>query len=465
MKLNRQDRKSPRSPFRQWLKVGFRAAAPLWLALFGLILGGWLAPQPAFAAGLLATALIAAITWRVALNRAALRRRIDALASGNPDPGHPSHGEGLNRAFERLVRVWRGRIERMAAEAAAAPRILDTIPDPLLLIDAERRITRANRAARELAGFDLAGHDLAAGLRHPELAGATDRVLAGEGGQWVEITMPVPVERSFAVRIEPLGEDSADAAVIAFHDLTLLHQSERMRADFVANVSHELRTPLASLTGYVETLRGAARDDEAAREKFLAIMDEQARRMGRLVDDLLSLSRIEMQEHTRPDEPVALRPLLEAVIDSLNPQAKKQRKQEVSLAIPADPGPVAADRAQLAEVFENLIGNAIKYGSEGGGVRVEVAVEPHGMAAISVRDEGEGIAAEHIPRLTERFYRVDAARSRESGGTGLGLAIVKHIVSRHRGRLTITSTPGEGSCFTVILPLAEQPAEAAPATI
>ena len=459
MKLNRQDRRSPESLSRHWLKIGFRGAAPLWLALLVLMTGGWLEPKPGLLAGLAATALIAAATWRPARNRADLRARIDALASGKPDPGYPPRGEGLNRAFERLVRVWRGRIERLAAEAATAPRILDTVPDPLMLIDADRRFTRANQAARDLAGFDLAGHDLAAGLRHPELTGATDRVLAGEGGQWVEITLPVPVERTFAVRIEPLGEDSPAAAVIAFHDLTLLHQSERMRADFVANVSHELRTPLASLIGYVETLRGTARDDVEAREKFLAIMDEQAQRMGRLVDDLLSLSRIEMQEHTRPEELVELEPLLEKAIDALKPQAKK-RKQQVSLAVPADLGAVAADRDQLAEVFENLIGNAIKYGREDGAVSVQVRAEPPGMVAISVRDEGEGIAAEHIPRLTERFYRVDAARSRERGGTGLGLAIVKHIVSRHRGRLAITSTPGEGSCFTVTLPLVEKSGDA-----
>ncbi len=464
MQEDRRSRRSPDSRARQWLRIGLRAAAPTWLALFGLVALGSLGLRAALLAGLAATLLIAATALAPARNRAALRRRIDAIASGGKDPGRPAHSDGLNRAFERLVRIWRGRIEKLAAEAATAPRVLDMLPDPLLLIDAERRITRANLAARELAGIDLAGHDLAAGLRHPELANATDRVLAGEGGQWVEITLPVPVERSFSVRVEPLGEDSPDAAVIAFHDLTAPRQTERMRADFVANVSHELRTPLASLAGYIETLRGPARDDAEARAKFLAIMDGQARRMTRLVEDLLSLARIEMDEHTIPREEVAPGPLLKEVADGLASQASA-RNQTIGISVPPDTPPVAGDRDQLAEVFENLIGNAVKYGKEGGAVRVSVTAGPPGEIAISVEDEGEGIPAEHIPRLTERFYRVDAARSRERGGTGLGLAIVKHIVSRHRGRLSITSTPGQGSRFTVTLPLAEEAARAETAAV
>ena len=359
MQEDRRNRRSPDSRSRQWLRIAFRGAAPTWLALLGLVAFGSLGLRAALLAGLAATLLIAFVTWPLARNRAALRRRIDAIASGKEDPGRPAHSDGLNRAFERLVRIWRGRIEKLAAEAATAPRILDMVPDPLLLIDSERRITRANRAARELAGIELAGHDLAAGLRHPELANATDRVLAGEGGQWVEITLPVPVERSFSVRVEPLGEDLPDAAVIAFHDLTALHQTERMRADFVANVSHELKTPLAGLAGYIETLRGPARDDAKARAKFLAIMDDQARRMTRLVEDLLSLARIEMDEHTIPHEEVAPAALLKEVIGGLDSQASG-RNQTVKLVLPPKLSPVAGDRDQLAEVFENQIGNAHK---------------------------------------------------------------------------------------------------------
>ena len=224
-----------------------------------------------------------------------------------------------------------------------------------------------------------------------------------------------------------------------------------MRTEFVANVSHELKTPLASLLGYIETLQGPAREDAEAQARFLGIMDEQARRMARLVDDLLSLSRIEMAEHSRPTERVSVDGLLNEVARLLEPQAA-MRKVNIALEVAEDLAPLTADRDQLAEVFENLIGNAIRYGREGGEVRVTARQEPAGYVTVSVEDEGEGIPAEHIPRLTERFYRVDAARSRERGGTGLGLAIVKHIVSRHRGRLAIESEPGRGSRFSVIVP-------------
>lgn len=416
-----------------------------------LVLGGSLAFRHALLAGLGAAAVAGLVAWRPARLRDALRRRVDALASEVPDPGRPVQSDGLSRAFDRLVRVWREQVGRLAAEASGQPRVIDMLPDPVLLIAADRRVTHANRSARELAGIDLRGYDLASGLRKPQLLAAVDDVLAGAEGRSIDIFFPVPVERHFAVRVEPLGEDSPDAAVAMFHELTALEQTERMRTDFVANVSHELKTPLASLLGYIETLQGPAREDAKAQARFLAIMDEQARRMARLVDDLLSLSRIEMAEHSRPTERVSVDGLLNEVARLLEPQAA-MRKVNIALELAEDLAPLTADRDQLAEVFENLIGNAIRYGREGGEVRVTARQEPAGHITVSVEDEGEGIPAEHIPRLTERFYRVDAARSRECGGTGLGLAIVKHIVSRHRGRLAIESEPGRGSRFSVIVP-------------
>jgi len=225
-----------------------------------------------------------------------------------------------------------------------------------------------------------------------------------------------------------------------------------MRADFVANVSHELRTPLSSLLGFVETLRGPARDDKEAQEKFLTIMHEQAERMSRLIEDLLSLSRIEMDEHTRPRGRVDVRHVLGNVKDMLSMKAAA-RRMRIELQIPEATAPLPGDADQLTQVFQNLIDNALKYGREGTAVEVTVSGPAEGELSVSVSDQGEGIAPEHLPRLTERFYRVDAARSRQLGGTGLGLAIVKHIVNRHRGHLSVESTRGEGSRFTVTLPV------------
>ena len=233
-----------------------------------------------------------------------------------------------------------------------------------------------------------------------------------------------------------------------------------MRADFIANASHELRTPLTTLTGFIETLRGPAREDAEARERFLAIMHEQAARMIRLVEDLLSLSRIELNEHVMPQGRVALSPLLRHLADTLELRAGK-RDMSIRLDLPSDLPEVLGDRDELAQVFQNLVDNGIKYGRAGSEITVAAAtgVRPsYGSDAgdspfvsVAVRDCGEGIAREHLPRLTERFYRVDTARSREMGGTGLGLAIVKHILNRHRGFLDIESTPGTGSVFTVFL--------------
>lgn len=443
---------------RKWIQISLRSAIPAWIVLGLLVLAGALTFRLALLGGLLAAVLAAIIAWRPARLRDALRRRIDILTAGLRDPGRPPASDGLNRAFDRLVREWRGQAHRLAASASEHPRVVDVLPDPLLLIAADRKVSHANRAARDLAGIDLRGHDLASGLRNPQLLAAVDAVLAGGEGRSIEISFPVPVERHFAVRVEPLGPDLPDAAVAVFHDLTVLEQTERMRADFVANVSHELKTPLASLLGYIETLQGSARDDTEARERFLPIMDEQARRMARLVDDLLSLARIEMEEHSRPTERVEIAGLLREAAGLLEPQASG-RAVAVTLDLADGLPPLAGDRHQLTEVFENLIGNAIRYGREGGTVRVTAQARPAGHITIAVADEGEGIPAVHIPRLTERFYRVDAARSRERGGTGLGLAIVKHIVNRHRGRLAIESQPGRGSVFSVILPA--EPAKAA----
>jgi two-component system phosphate regulon sensor histidine kinase PhoR len=268
----------------------------------------------------------------------------------------------------------------------------------------------------------------------------------------------VPTERAFEVRISIIRDGEAGeppAAALYFRDLTEARRLEHMRVDFVANASHELRTPLATLLGFIETLQGPAKNDTAARERFLEIMRGQAQRMTRLIEDLLSLSRIEMRAHMAPQTPVALQPILLDMVDTLMPLAR-ERGVEIRLHLPEEPLSVLGDRDELLRVVDNLIENAVKYGDSGHYVDVTLArtTAPSGEpeAQLSVRDYGTGIAPEHLPRLTERFYRANVAQSRDKGGTGLGLAIVKHIVNRHRGRLTIESEPGQGALFTVALP-------------
>ena len=256
-----------------------------------------------------------------------------------------------------------------------------------------------------------------------------------------------------------LPGDNASFLLVTFDDVSDRQAIARMRADFVANASHELRTPLASLTGFIETLRGPARNDPQASEKFLEIMLDQARRMRRLIDDLLSLSRAEMRVHRRPTERVDLVAVLHHVRDALSPLA---REHSVALAfdVPAAPVEVIGDRDELIQIFQNLVENAVRYGASGGRVDVRLEEMPgdNPIIAVHVEDYGPGIPPEHVPRLTERFYRVDVGASREMKGTGLGLAIVKHILSRHRGHLEIESAPGEGSRFTVYLRAAREPA-------
>jgi two-component system phosphate regulon sensor histidine kinase PhoR len=270
----------------------------------------------------------------------------------------------------------------------------------------------------------------------------------------------VPVDRWYEVAAAPLSlPDSIPATelvLLAFRDRTPLRRVEEMRADFIANASHELRTPLAALSGFIDTLRGPAREDAAARERFLAIMQTQADRMARLIDDLLSLSRIELNAHLRPDKEVDLVAIVRQVADGLQTLAN-DRSVVIKITGPSSPLMVLGERDELIRVFENLVENALKYAASGKRVELELArVETTGgkrEARIAVRDHGPGIAPEHLPRLTERFYRVDVAESRAQGGTGLGLALVKHILNRHDGRMTIESTPGRGATFTAHLPL------------
>lgn len=321
-----------------------------------------------------------------------------------------------------------------------------------IVLDAERRIVVFNRHAADLFPSITAGAPVGLATRNPDLMISIDRSFAEGRSETAEFTERMLQGRRFIVTSTPL---SGPRLLLQFRDTSEQERLAQLRADFIANASHELRTPLASIKGFIETLMGPARNDEAARKRFLGIMATQAQRMNRILDDLLSLSRIEMRAHLRPESPVDMNDLIAHVIRGLEPLAQQA---DIALKFAPLPGasPVRGDRDELEQVLQNLIHNAIKYGRPCGTVDVSIRERKRrtGQPAaleIAVADDGPGIAPEHLPRLTERFYRVDTARSREQGGTGLGLAIVKHILNRHRGELDITSEVGRGSRFTIVL--------------
>ena len=344
--------------------------------------------------------------------------------------------------------------------------ILERLPDPVILLNRGRVIVGVNRAARELLGIAGPGRDLALSLRHPAVLAGVETVLGGESELTEDIALPVPIAREFTMHVSRLadaGHDAGPAAVLVLHDETRAKRAERSRADFVANASHELRSPLSALTGFIETLRGPARSDAEARERFLEIMRGEALRMARLIDDLLSLSHVEINEHVPPRTPIGLAGVLKGTANALAMRAA-EKNMEIVIDCPDDLPMVIGDGDQLSQVFHNLLDNAVKYGRRDTPIHVTAsaldALPGTGIpcVAVAITDQGEGIGEEHLPRITERFYRADEGRSRKLGGTGLGLAIVKHIISRHRGQLRIASRQGEGSTFTVYLPARERAA-------
>ena len=334
--------------------------------------------------------------------------------------------------------------------------VMAAVPLPMLLIGADWRLAAANEQGLKLFGPAALDRHYNLSLRQPQLVEAIEAVGAGAERRALRVALTFGMhETAFDVTVAPLP---GLGVLCCFVDVTEQELVGQQRRDFVANVSHELRTPLTALLGFIETLQGPAKNDAAARERFLGIMAREAGRMTRLVKDLLSLSRVEAEERRRPAGRVDLSALTQSTIATLKPLAMEAAVTVELLGAEA-PVPVPGDSDQLTQVFHNLIENAIKYG--GGGKVVTVRVTPLAEAAgmrgraveVAVQDRGEGIDAIHLPRLTERFYRVDNHRSREKGGTGLGLAIVKHIVNRHRGRLRIESVKGEGSTFAVVLPV------------
>jgi two-component system phosphate regulon sensor histidine kinase PhoR len=415
-------------------------------------------------------------------------------------------------AVAGLVALWvRGRQREAAAPAVRAPThagvapaiaptaaVLDALSDPVLVVTGEepddlagRRLIYANAAARELFRTTRETAPLVTAVRDPKVLEIVDEALFGRIAGETSYQAGGVQDRVWRASARPLEDPGGRRlALLTLRDETELRRSERTRADFLANASHELRTPLASLAGFIETLRGHAREDPEARDRFLGIMHDQAARMARLIDDLMSLSRIELNEHIPPQGRADLSMTVKDVVDALAPLAEGKK---LAFAVTLPPAPAAvrpADRDQLLQVIQNLAENAVKYAPCGSAIGIEVEVDVSAEQAVTprqpgaahlslltpdhaadqryvllrVRDAGPGMAREHLPRLTERFYRVEGQKAPDRPGTGLGLAIVKHIVNRHRGGLTVESAPGQGAAFTVYLPTAAaEPAKLDPA--
>ncbi|KAA8605128.1 ATPase [Salipiger aestuarii] len=338
-------------------------------------------------------------------------------------------------------------------------QIVAAVPLPALLIRRDERIAASNAEATALLGDGLEGRHFITALRQPVLLDAIENTFRDGSPRLTRyLTSDGRQDITYEVSCRAVTLEDAPGVMLTFHDITHLEQASQMRRDFVANVSHELRTPLTALLGFIETLKGPARDDAGARDRFLAIMETEAGRMERLVGDLLSLSRVEAEERVRPTDPVNLSNLIRSVLNGLAPLANDADVRLVADLAQAD-CVVPGDPDQLRQVLTNLVENGVKY--SGRGTEVRVSLSAPGFQArlradgveLVVSDSGQGIDPIHIPRLTERFYRIDTHRSREKGGTGLGLAIVKHIVSRHRGRLKIESALGQGLTLRILLPL------------
>jgi two-component system phosphate regulon sensor histidine kinase PhoR len=360
-----------------------------------------------------------------------------------------------------------GRVLPINSRGAAHPQalliesLIGGLPSAAIVLDRDGRVIAFNAAASSIAPSLRRGEPALITLRMPELVEAIRRATASRTPQRVEFFERVPLDRWFEAFVTPVklantADARSDILLMTFNDLTPLRRVEEMRADFIANASHELRTPLAALLGFIETLQGPAKNDLTARDKFLAIMQGQATRMARLIDDLLSLSRIELNAHLPPNTPLDLAPVVKQVADGLQTLAR-DRDVTIKVSAPQNALVVLGDRDELIRALENLVENALKYGAAGKRVDITLASSQTRAGApevrLAVRDYGPGIAPEHLPRLTERFYRVDVADSRAQGGTGLGLALVKHVLNRHGGRLSIESTPGEGATFIMHLPL------------
>ncbi len=412
-------------------------------------------PQRAgVAVAIIAVVLLALLAWS---STAAIAGAIGAVAgaalvklAGRAAPGGEQDAPRRRSGTRRDAGLVRAR--------AVKPwfRMIDAMPDPVIAVDREHMVLHANQAALDVFGSMRTGAAISLASRSLELAEAIDSALRYQEPRTVRLHERMPVERRLDATVSPLPSDHGDlpAIVIVLHDVSERERLAQMRADFIAHASHELRTPLAALRGFIETLQGAAKNDAAARERFLGIMSSEAQRMSRILDDLLSLARVEMRAHIAPTGRVDVNEVLSEVVELLEPIAAAV-ETTIQVDTLSEPCFVRGDRDEVVQVLVNILQNAIKYGRQGGAVtvRVTLAGTDQRRIQIAITDNGPGIAEAHLPRLTERFYRVDDKSSREKGGTGLGLAIVKHILTRHQGDLKISSTLGVGSTFTLELPV------------
>ena len=450
---------APPRPLRLAALVAVGAAAPLALAMFG---------QAPLAAAAATAAVVAAIggTLLVVGRPAAPPPPPPPVEVPVERPWTPPFGTMLDRLADAILLIQGGQRDDMSG----------------------RRFVFANDAARALLRIQRPEGPLTTAIRTPEVLDAVEEALYGGAPSEAVYEVRGVQDRSWRARAAPLDSEPGgpDLALLVLRDETEVRRAERTRADFLANASHELRTPLASLTGFIETLRGHAREDPEARDRFLAIMQGQAERMRRLIDDLMSLSRIELGEHIPPSGNVDMAAAVIDVLDALGPLAREHGVTLRPTLPPPGAAIAAADRDQILQVIQNLAENAVKYTPAGGEVIVEVQADlspanatarvsdlaahfsiltpDHATGrryvAVRVRDFGPGIARNHLPRLTERFYRVEGQKARERPGTGLGLAIVKHIVNRHRGGLIVESAEGAGALFSAYVPMAERSEEA-----
>jgi len=419
----------PKSPF--WNMLNERTILVVVAAIIALF---WAFNQISLFAALISSGVTAAL-----LIQLEVKRRIEHLQ-------------------RRRIEAQEKRINRRKGIKSLRASALNSLPSPILMVDDTNIISFANDAAKELLGDQIASDDIFLYLRQSSFVKALGEVLTGHSVQSGAIRYTNSQDRSFDLTISPIAGTKPDGskriqAMVFFFEVTSLLRTEQMRVDFVANASHELRTPLTTITGFIETLQGPAADDLDAQKRFLAIMQRESDRMKRLIDDLLSLSRIEMSRHDAPDEIIDINSIIKSTVNACAPSAA-ERAINFSLELDEHCSKVQGDPDQLTQVFLNLLGNAAKYAERDTSVHIVTNIDPlsKDQLYVTVRDEGPGISSEHLSRLTERFYRVDTARSRKMGGTGLGLAIVKHILLRHSSQLEIRSQVGVGTTFSFKLP-------------
>lgn len=382
-----------------------------------------------------------------------------------PDLSFLNNVEELSDAVAQLHESWQDRKRHLESIIAEGKVLVNSLPDILIMLNKDLEVIGTNNKANAIFGGRFFQQTLDDIVNHEDIFQAAEQVLQTGTGQTIPYYLEPPYNKSFQVQIErfPIYSKGNIAIILVMHDVTKQRKTETLLADFVANASHEMRTPLTTLMGFIETLQTVAKDDADAKDKFLGIMQVQADRMAKLIDDLLSLSKIERNAHSQPDTIVEVNNLIEQAIVHLAPKAE-EKQMRLGVRIAEDKMHTLGDIGELVQVFENIIGNAVKYGHAGSHITVnahttgntfrdvEELRDYSEVILISVADESDGIPAEHLPRLTERFYRVDTARSRSIGGTGLGLSIVKHILERHRGAMRVSSKIGKGSVFSVLLP-------------